>query len=138
MNGPESLASSPTFSRSRAMQDHLSSLNAQGNFIASVLTNADGLPIAAATTSGNRLADLLAAVAPLVERMVQRSNERAGLAAADEVAIRNADDARLVCRFFEAGGDTLILACVAPASQPHRRVMNQAVRAIAAIWGAGS
>jgi len=136
MSEPDPILTFTAFSRSRAMQFELAALNEQGRFTASVLTNADGLPIAAATTSGSRLVDLLAAVAPLVQRMVQRSNERAGLPVAHEVAIRNADQSRLVCRFFEAGDEMLILACVVAGNLPHRRAMNQAVRAIAKIWSA--
>ncbi len=117
------------------VQQELSSLNERGQFVASVLTDGDGLPIAATTQGESQLAEMLAAVAPLVERMVQRSNERAGLPAANEVVINNADGSRLVCRFFQARQQMLILACVVPDQAPYRRAMNMAVRAIQTVWG---
>jgi predicted regulator of Ras-like GTPase activity (Roadblock/LC7/MglB family) len=116
------------------LQQALVAANAQGQFIATVLTDGDGLPIAAATQGEAQLAELLAAVAPLVHRMVQRSNERAGLSAAHEVIINNADHTRLICRFFSINAQPFILACVTPRTAAYRRVMNQTTRAIQTLW----
>ncbi len=116
------------------LQQELSALNQHDRFIAAVLTDSDGLPIAVATQVEGQLAEMLAAVAPLVQRMVQRSNERAGLSAANEVVINNSDRSRLICRFFEARQQMLILACLVPNSAPYRRAMNLAVNAIQKIW----
>jgi predicted regulator of Ras-like GTPase activity (Roadblock/LC7/MglB family) len=112
------------------LQQELERLNRDGQFIAAVLTDGDGLPIAAATPSDNQLADMLAAIAPLVERLAQRSNERAGFSAAQEVVIDNADRTRLVCRFFEARRQRMILACVVPAPLSFRREMSKTMRAL--------
>lgn len=111
----------------QTLQGILEVLNQRGSFTASVLTDSDGLPLAAITKGANELAEVLAAVAPLVERMAQRSNERAGLSAADEVVISNANRSRLVCRFFEANQQRLILACLVPNPVSFRRVMNQMI-----------
>jgi predicted regulator of Ras-like GTPase activity (Roadblock/LC7/MglB family) len=117
-----------------SVQQLLTRVNKQGHFVASVLTDSDGLPIAAAAPLKSQLADMLAAIAPLVQRMVQRSNERAGLSEAYEVVINNADRLRLVCRFFEARQQTLILACLVTEDLAYRRAMNEAAQAIQRIW----
>ena len=124
-------------SRSQAMQRELAQLNLEGGFTTSVLTNSDGLALAVASSSRGRFAEILAAVAPLVQRMVQRSNERAGLASAREVVVDNDDRSRLVCRFFNAGEEMLILACIVPEQLVHRRAMNRAVAALQILWTAG-
>ena len=77
---------------------------------------------------------MLAAVAPLVQRMVQRSNERAGLSEANEVIINNADRSRLICRFFVARRQMLILACLVPDGVPYRRAMNLTISTVQKIW----
>jgi predicted regulator of Ras-like GTPase activity (Roadblock/LC7/MglB family) len=119
---------------SAVLQQELSQLNQRGGFTASVLTDGDGLPIAVDSHADGQLPEMLAAVAPLVERMVQRSNERVGLSEASEVVINNADGSHLVCRFFEARHRTLILACLVRGPNSYRRAMNMAVRAIQAAW----
>jgi predicted regulator of Ras-like GTPase activity (Roadblock/LC7/MglB family) len=116
------------------IQQELAHLNARGEFALAVLTDGDGLPLAAATPNATERIEMLAAVAPLVQRMVQRSNERAGLSTASEVVVQNADGSRLICRFFRAREQELILACVVPKAKAFRREMNTAIRAILKAW----
>jgi len=117
------------------IHDQLRDINTRAGFVATVVTDGDGLPlIIASQTESADLAEMLAAVAPLVHRMVQRSNERAGLSEANEVIINNADRSRLICRFFVAGPQELILACVVPDQIAYRRIMNDAIGLVTKLW----
>jgi predicted regulator of Ras-like GTPase activity (Roadblock/LC7/MglB family) len=119
---------------SQSIHDQLKEINQRSGFTATVLTDDDGLPLATASQTEGDLAEMLAAVAPLVQRMVQRSNERAGLSEANEVVINNADRSRLICRFFVARQQMLILACLVPEGVPYRRAMNLTVSTVQKIW----
>ena len=117
------------------IHEQLKAINQRGGFIATVVTDGDGLPLVIASqTESSDLAEMLAAVAPLVQRMVKRSNERAGLSEANEVIINNDDGSRLICRFFTVGQQALILACVVPDQVAYRRVMNDAISAVSKLW----
>ena len=123
-----------THSRRSMIQQTLIQLNWEGQFIASVLTDGDGLPLASVTQSENQLAEMVAAVAPLVQRIAQRTNERTGLPDASEVVINTDDGSRLICRFFMASEEAFILVCVVPGKSAYRRVMNQMVRTVQKTW----
>ncbi len=120
-----------------ALHEALRQLNREGGFIASVLTDGDGLPISVTTSTGSDPGEALAAVVPLLQRQAQHSSRQTGLSDAEEVVIRNSDHTRLVCRFFEAGGQGLILACVVPGKRAYRRAMNRAIKAIRQAWSKG-
>jgi predicted regulator of Ras-like GTPase activity (Roadblock/LC7/MglB family) len=118
----------------QSIHDQLKEINQRSGFTATVLTDGDGLPLVTASQAEGDLAEMLAAVAPLVQRMVQRSNERAGLSEANEVVINNADRSRLICRFFVARQQMLILACLVPEGVPYRRAMNLTISTVQKIW----
>lgn len=120
----------------QSIHDQLKEINQRSGFTATVVTDGDGLPLVIASqTESTDLAEMLAAVAPLVHRMVQRSNERAGLSEANEVIINNDDRTRLICRFFVAGQQELILACVVPDQVAYRRTMNETISLVVNLWG---
>ncbi len=122
--------------RFQDLVDILDRLNTEGEFVASVLTDIDGIPLVSAVTGEKDLTEPLAAVIPLVRQSVQRSNEQVGLAEANEVVVNNSDGTRLVSRFFEVEGRLFILVCVVPVKRPYRKVMNKAIHGISRLWQA--
>ncbi len=120
--------------RFQDLVDILHRLNTEGEFVASVLTDIDGIPLVSAVTGERDLTEPLAAVVPLVRQSVQRSNEQVGLAEANEVVVNNSDGARLVSRFFAVEGRLFILVCVVPVKRPYRKVMNKAIHGINRLW----
>ncbi len=127
--------STPIVTTNETLRERLKEITRASNFVATVLTDGDGLPLVIASETESDLAEMLAAVAPLVQRMVQRSNERAGLSEANEVVINNADRSRLICRFFTARQQMLILACLVPEKVNYRRAMNEAINLVMRSWG---
>ncbi len=120
--------------RFQDLVDILHRLNTEGDFVASVLTDIDGIPLVSAVTGERDLTEPWAAVVPLVRQSVQRSNEQVGLAEANEVVVNNSDGARLVSRFFAVEGRLFILVCVVPVKRPYRKVMNRAIQGINRLW----
>ncbi|MDQ7028583.1 MAG: roadblock/LC7 domain-containing protein [Ardenticatenia bacterium] len=121
-------------SRSQHLEEVLSRVTRDHGFLAAVLTNAEGLPLSAAAGEDRLLSEVLAAVAPVIERAAYQSNIHSGLESADEVVIQNVDRTRIVCRFFTVNDQPLILACVVPKDVAYRRVMNRAIRDIRQAW----
>lgn len=110
----------------------LRDMNEAGKFRASFLVDAQGLPVAAVTSGYDT--DTASAMAALVRNVIEQAQTRIELAEADEVAVRSNDKMRLVSRYFTVGDETLILVVVAPPDRPHRRLTNQAIRALQAAW----
>lgn len=125
---------STPFVNAQQLGEILDHLNLDGEFVASVLTDKEGLPLAKAITGERDLTIPLAAVVPLIQQRVQRSNERIGLTGTNEIVVNDDDGMRLVSRFFGVGDHMLILACLVPAKRPYRRVMNKAITAIGRLW----
>ena len=112
----------------------------QGGFQAVALVSADGLPLAWATAEKNRASrrpfeeDELAAMVSLVRDVIEMAQKRLGMGAVDEVSVVTDEHQRLVCRYFEAGSEALILVLVAPPRQTYRRLTSVAIRAIQRAW----
>ena len=110
----------------------LHDMNKAGNFRASFLVDAQGLPVAAVTSGYDT--DTASAMAALVRNVVEQAQTRIELAEADEVTVRGNDKMRLVSRYFTVGDETLILVVVAPPNRPYRRLTNRAIKALQAAW----
>lgn len=120
-------------SRTRELQHLLSELNRRGGFSAAVLTDAQGLPIAAASGAGGR-AEAQAAVLALVQRTARQVGDRLGMAATDEVALFDEDGRRLVCRPFTVDDRRMILGVMVPdRRRAYRRLTSEALRSAATI-----
>lgn len=115
----------------------LQDINAEGEFVASVLASEDGLPIAAAPTPSPYDAETIAAMVALVKDFITQAQARIGLAEVDEVSIIVGDRSRLVCRYFTAGTQPFVLTVLAPPNQSYRRLTTRAVREIQATWNSG-
>jgi predicted regulator of Ras-like GTPase activity (Roadblock/LC7/MglB family) len=110
----------------------LHDMNETGSFRASFLVDAQGLPVAAVTSSYDT--DTASAMAALVRNVIEQAQTRINLAEADEVTVRDNDKIRLVSRYFAVGDETLILVVVAPPYRSYRRLTNRAIKALRAAW----
>jgi predicted regulator of Ras-like GTPase activity (Roadblock/LC7/MglB family) len=110
----------------------LHDMNKAGNFKASFLVDAQGLPVAAVTSGYDT--DTASAMAALVRNVIEQTQTRIELAEADEVAVRGNDKMRLVSRYFTIGNETLILVVVAPPDRSYRRLTNRAIKALQVAW----
>jgi predicted regulator of Ras-like GTPase activity (Roadblock/LC7/MglB family) len=109
-------------------------MNEEGHFKASVLVNAEGLPVSSASSPFD--VETMAAMVSLVRSTIERARDSIGLDEIDEVSVVQADRMRLMCRYFRAGEEELVLAVVAPPYQTYRRLTNRAIRQIRRAWRA--
>ncbi len=121
-------------SRRQTIYEFLNERNSASGFLATVLTDGDGLPLISSLQDETRLDEMLASAAPLILRTVRKSNERAGFSDAYEIVINNNDQSKLICRFFETNHQALILICVIPNKLSYRQIMNQMIRSINENW----
>lgn len=120
-------------SGSRKLHQLLTKMNQDGNFCITVLTDAQGLPIASAAKPGYD-PERQAAVVALVQRTATTASNRLGMDM-DEISLNAADGQRLVCRSFVVGSSHLILAVsISSRDQAYRRLTNQAIQSIIEIW----
>ena len=110
----------------------LRTLNTRGEFLITVLTDAEGLLLASAPSPGWN-AEKQAAVVALVQRAVRQA-QAASMDAADEVAIRDVAGRRLICRPFDVDGQMLLLSVLMDAGKPYRRLTNDAIRDVRRAW----
>lgn len=104
-------------------------------FDAIVLTDADGFALAYALDEGAQAmaprdgmdTDMVAATSALAWRMVQRMQEMAGMDGIEECTFSNRVGRRMVCRLFEATGQTMILVALLPSYTAYRRITTTLV-----------
>jgi predicted regulator of Ras-like GTPase activity (Roadblock/LC7/MglB family) len=112
----------------------LNTMNAEGGFPISVLTDRHGFPIASAANAGQN-ADTQSAVVAMVQKTASQVRDQLGMAQTDEISLYDTDGRRLVCRPFSVNGHDMILAVlVADRKSSYRRLTNQAVAAICKMW----
>lgn len=117
-------------------QEILSSVNAEGEFAASVLASDEGLPIAVAPDHPRYDADTTAAMVALVKSSVREAQTRLGLTDVDEISLVVGDHSRLVCRYFHALNKSFVLATFTSPGASYRRLTTKAIhQIIAALEG---
>ncbi len=108
----------------------LAEANQRGEFLAAVVTDKEGLPVASAT-SGAHDPEIQAALVGLIQRVITQASDELGVANATEFTLFDANGNRFVCRPFMAGAVEMVLAFLVPGKdRPYRRVMNQTIAAI--------
>ena len=110
----------------------LKDMNETGQFNASFLVDAEGLPIAAVTSGYDT--DTAAAMASMVRNAIVRLQTGINLAEADEVTTRTHDKMRLISRYFKLGEEALILVVISPPNRSYRKLTSQAIKAIQSTW----
>ena len=113
------------------LEAQLKRLNREGQFLASLVADVQGLPVVAVDSEYNT--ERIAALSALVRDVSHRAESQLGFKKVDEVSLVDDDKVRLVCRYFRVGDQTYILSCVIPAYQTYRRLTNTALREIEKI-----
>jgi predicted regulator of Ras-like GTPase activity (Roadblock/LC7/MglB family) len=113
------------------LEAQLKRLNIKGDFLASLIADVQGLPVAAMDSSYNN--ETIAALSALVREVSYRAESQLGFKHMDEVSLVDDDKIRLVCRYFQVGDNPYILSCLVPANQTYRRLTNTAIREISKI-----
>jgi predicted regulator of Ras-like GTPase activity (Roadblock/LC7/MglB family) len=103
-----------------------------GGFLGAVLANGEGLPIA--TAAARQDANVTSAMVAMLQRVSEEARQRLGMADVDQVAIRDRDGVRLVCRCLYVDGEVFLLAVMVPPRTYYRRVTNWALRQIRLTW----
>jgi len=112
----------------------LEKMNEAGQFNASFLVDAQGLPVAAVTSGYDT--DTASAMVSMVRNAVLQLQNGINLAEADEVTTRGNDKMRLISRYFKLGEEALILVVISPPNRSYRKLTSQAIRAIKSTWSA--
>lgn len=110
------------------LEAQLRRLNIEGQFLASLVADVQGLPIAAVGSEYNT--EMIAALSALVRDVSHRAETQLGFKKMDEVSLVDDDKVRLMCRYFQVADQTYVLSCVIPAYQTYRRLTNVALREI--------
>ncbi|MBU7015781.1 MAG: DUF2226 domain-containing protein [Theionarchaea archaeon] len=113
------------------LEAQLRNLNEEGQFLASLVADVQGLPVAAMDSEYENAR--IAALSALVRDVSHRAETQLGFKKTDEVSLVDDDKVRLVCRYFQVGDQTYILSCVVPAYQTYRRLTNTALKEIEKI-----
>jgi hypothetical protein len=113
------------------LEAQLKRLNIEGEFLASLVADVQGLPVAAMDSDYNN--EMIAAISALVRDVSYRAESQLGFKKMDEVSLVDDDKIRLVCRYFQVGENPYILSCLIPANQTYRRLTNTAIREISKI-----
>lgn len=113
------------------LEAQLKRLNIEGQFLASLVADVQGLPIAAMDSEYDT--EMIAALSALVRDVSHRAETQLHFKKMDEVSLVDDDKLRLVCRYFQVGDRTYILSCVIPAYQTYRRLTSTAIREIVKI-----
>jgi predicted regulator of Ras-like GTPase activity (Roadblock/LC7/MglB family) len=127
-----------TFDESQSTTDTLTQIlvemNQEGNFLASVVTDQNGLPIVFAAQDGFDT-DWQSAIMAMVKKVITQNEKRLGISNAEEISIVDSDGRLLVCRAFSARDYDLILAVlIANRQQTYRRITTRATNQISRVW----
>ena len=117
-----------------ALEDVLWDLVAEGGYEAALLSDSDGFSLA--IVGAEDMSGILAAMVASLRDTAAEARRQLGLAHVNELTLVGDDRFRLVCRFFEAGGQSLSLTAIVPPDHAYRRSTNQAIRRIEEIWTA--
>ena len=122
-------------SRQSIIERVLRDMIKKGGFGGAVVATSDGLPIAMVRGRGGSKVDakLIGAVAASMKDLAKRAHQEL-----DEISLRDKKGKLVVSRYFSIvapqGQYNLLLAVQVPARNPHRRLVNQAVKRIQQVW----
>jgi predicted regulator of Ras-like GTPase activity (Roadblock/LC7/MglB family) len=108
----------------------------EGNFSMAVLADRDGLLIAA-VTDDEQSSEAQSVAAALLQRAFVQVQSQLGMAETDEFSLFDVNGTRWVCRPFQVGEQTMILAVIVPnRNHPYRRLTTRTIHAIQQLWQA--
>jgi predicted regulator of Ras-like GTPase activity (Roadblock/LC7/MglB family) len=112
----------------------ISAMNAEAGFPITVLTDKQGLVLAASSQAGMNAARQSAVVAK-IRGAADLVAKQLDMGVMDEISLFDEDGQRLVCRPIAMRGEDLILAVMVPTrGQAYRRSTNKAITAIRRSW----
>ncbi len=121
-------------SGSARLNQLLGNLNKEGGFPIAVLTDAQGLAIAAAARDGID-PDRQSAVVAFLQKTAVQVTKQLGMGMTDEISLFYETGKRLVCRPFRVNDHELILAVIVPDKDlTYRRATNHAINEIRQTW----
>lgn len=116
------------------LTQYLEDMNQEGDFLASVVTDQNGLPIVFAAREGFDT-DRQSATVALVKKIITQNERRLGMSQAEEISIVDSDGQLMICRAFSANNYELILAVLmANRQQTYRRITTRAINQISRVW----
>lgn len=128
------MTSDETRSATDILTQILEEMNQEGDFLASVVTDQNGLPIVFAAREGYDT-ERQSAIMALVRKVIAQNEKRLGISQAEEISIVDSDGRLLVCRAFTARDYDLILAVlIANRQQTYRRITTRAANQISRVW----
>jgi|WetSurMetagenome_2_1015567.scaffolds.fasta_scaffold566250_2 hypothetical protein len=115
---------------SKELEKILSDTNENGKFLAVLLTDHEGFPIASAS-SANYSPETQAALVGLVQRATGQATEQLGIAANAEFTMLDAEGNLFICHPFFSKGVEMVLSFLIPGRNlPYRRLMSLTINAI--------
>jgi predicted regulator of Ras-like GTPase activity (Roadblock/LC7/MglB family) len=123
-----------TISVTDTLKNLLEETNRAGNFLISVVTDQNGLPIVSAAQDGFD-PDRQSATVAMVKKTITQNEKRLGMSQAEEISIVDTDGQLLICRAFTANNYDLTLAILmANRQQPYRRITTHVISQINRVW----
>lgn len=116
------------------LESILFEMNGIGKFPRSVLTDKEGLPIAAAASDGSN-ADRQSAVVAFIQKAAIQASKQLEFAELDEISFNYKDGQQLVILPFNVKDKGLILTTiVTDRNQPYRKITSNAISEIIKVW----
>lgn len=112
----------------------LEEMNRAGDFLVSMVTDQNGLPIVSVSQEGFDPERQSATIA-MVRKTITQNEKRLGISETKEINIVDSEGHLLVCRTFSARGHELTLAVLMTnRMQSYRRITGNAINEIGRIW----
>jgi predicted regulator of Ras-like GTPase activity (Roadblock/LC7/MglB family) len=121
-------------SSSSELNELLVTMNKEGGFPISILTDSSGLAIASAAGDGMN-ADKQSAVVAFIQKTAVQVCKQIGFSNSEEISLFDKDGRHLICRSFRARNYDLILSVMVPdRSTSYRHVTSVTIKKIVEIW----
>jgi predicted regulator of Ras-like GTPase activity (Roadblock/LC7/MglB family) len=121
-------------SGSNELNHLLETLNQEGGFPISILTDSQGLAIASAAEEGMN-ADKQSAVVAFIQKTAVQVSKQLGFSGSEEISLVDNDGRHLVCRSFKVKQFDLILSVMVPdRGTSYRRMTSNAIKRIIEVW----
>lgn len=121
-------------SNSNRLTEILDTLNKEGGFPISILTDSQGLAIASAAETGMD-PDRQSAVVAFIQKTALQVTRQLGFSGSEEISLTDKEGKHLICRSFTANHFELILSImITDRSTSYRRITSNAIKQIAEVW----
>lgn len=121
-------------SGSLQLNELLTKLNQEGGFPISILTDSQGLAIAAAAEEGMN-PDRQSAVVAFIQKTASQVSRQLGFSGSEEISLLDNEGKHLVCRSFKVNSMELILSVmIKDRTSSYRRLTTTAIKQIIEIW----